>query len=333
MRDLFWIVIVNYRTAELAVDCLRSIAAQLDDMPEVRVVVVDNASPDGSRERLEGAIAAEGWQGWAALLPLDNNGGFASGNNAGIRLALQSDVGFRFVMLLNPDTVVRKGALRALAGFMDAHPKAGIAGSGLENANGSTESSAHTAISPLGELESSACLGILSRVLRRYAVTLPGRDVAHPCDWVSGASLIVRREVLEEIGFLDEGYFLYFEEADFCARARKSGWEVWFVPESRVVHLEGASTGIRETMRRRPQYWFASRRRYFVKHFGLPGLVLADALWAMGRVVHAIHRALRLGSGGGRPNPRWFAFDLLWGDLQSVFSGQVLRIRRDSTKL
>lgn len=321
-----WIVIVNYRTADLAVDCLHSIAAQLTELPKLHTVVADNASGDGSVEKLTGVIDREGWHGWASVLPLDHNGGFAFGNNSAIKKALRSLPPVDYVMLLNPDTIVHNGAIRALVEFMDSHQRVGIAGSRLENGKGGAEWSAHNAFSPLEELVLGAHLGILSRALHRYVLTPPMRGTAHECDWVSGASLIVRREVFEEIGLLDEGYFLYFEEADFCLRARKAGWKIWFVPESRVVHFEGASTGIRDIARRRPPYWYDSRRRYFVKHFGVLGLVLADALWAVGRTSLVLRRKLRLGSGGNGRDPKWFAFDLLWGDLRSLFTRKVWKI-------
>ena len=327
MVGRIWVVIVNYRTVDLTIDCLHSIAAQIAELPKLHAVVVDNASGDGSVEKLMGVIDREGWHGWASLLPLDRNGGFAFGNNAGIREALRSTPHVDYVMFLNPDTIVRGGAIRALVDFMDSHQRVGIAGSRLENAEGAAECSAHIAPSPLGELESGARLGILSRALHRYTVSPPMREAAHQCDWVSGASLIVRRKVFEEVGALDEGYFLYFEEVDFCLRAQKAGWRIWFVPESRVVHLEGASTGIRNIVRRRPQYWYDSRRRYFVKHFGMLGLILADALWAVGRTSLTLRRMLRLGSGGNEQDPKWFAFDLLWGDLRSFFTGTIREIK------
>lgn len=327
-----WIVIVNYGTADLAVDSLHSIAAQIAEVPDLRTVVVDNDSGDGSVEKLRGVITQEGWGGWAFVLPLDCNGGFAFGNNAGIRESLRSTRHVNYVMLLNPDTIVRSGAIRALVDFMDSHQRVGIAGSLLENAEGAAECSAHNAPSPLGELASGARLGMLSRVLHRYVVTPPMRDAAHECDWVSGASLIIRRNVFDAIGMLDEGYFLYFEEADFCLRARNAGWKIWFVPESRVVHLEGASTGIRNIVRRRPQYWYDSRRRYFVKHFGVFGLILADALWVVGSTSLMLRRMLRLGYGGTKQDPKWFAFDLLWGDFQSIFTGKILEISRKDVR-
>jgi N-acetylglucosaminyl-diphospho-decaprenol L-rhamnosyltransferase len=327
-----WIIIVNYRTADLAAGCLHSIAEQIAESPGLRAIVADNDSGDGSVARLSEVINAQGWHEWASVRPLDRNGGFAFGNNAGIREALIATRQVDYVMLLNPDTIVHKGGIRALVDFMDLHQHVGIAGSLLVNADGAAECSAHNALSPLGELVSGASLGFLTRLLSRYAVTPPMQGAAHECDWVSGASLIIRREVLEAIGLLDDGYFLYFEEADFCLRARKAGWKIWFVPASRVVHLEGASTGIRNVVRRRPRYWYDSRRRYFVKHFGVLGLIVADLLWAAGRTSLALRRALRLGSGGGEQDPKWFAFDLLFGDFRSIFTGQIYGMSRKDVR-
>jgi GT2 family glycosyltransferase len=322
------IVIVNYRTAGLAIDCLHSLAGQVSGLPGLDVLVVDNDSADGSVDRLRDAVSREGWANWVRVLPAGRNGGFAFGNNVGIREALGSGREFDYILLLNPDTIVRDGAIGALVEFMAGHPQVGIAGSLLEDGTGQVESSAHTAPSPLGELESSARLGMLSRFLHRYRVSPPIRDEDHECDWVSGACLMARRRVLEVLGGLDEGYFLYFEEVDLCTRARQAGWKVWFVPRSRIVHLEGASTGIREAAKRRPPYWYASRRRYFLKFFGVPGLVAADLLWAVGRFSLVLRRTFAGRRGELRSDPRMFALDLLWGDLRSLFAGGVLRIRR-----
>jgi N-acetylglucosaminyl-diphospho-decaprenol L-rhamnosyltransferase len=279
--------------------------------------VVDNGSGDGSAHKLAQAITREGWHAWASVLPLERNGGFASGCNAGIRGALAAPEKVHYVMLLNPDTVAQGGAIRTLLDFMESHPRAGVCGSRLEDVEGALQCSAHNAPSPLGELVSGARLALLSRALPRHVVSPPMQEAAHRCDWVSGASFMIRRRVLEEIGGLDEGYFLYFEEADFCARARAARWSVWCVPGSRVVHREGEATGIRDCTRRRPGYWFDSRRRYFVKHYGVPGLLAADALWAVGRGSLALRRTLGLGRGGDGAEPHRFARDLLWGDARS----------------
>ncbi len=325
--DNIWIVIVNYRTADLVIDCLRSLFVQVSDVKNIRVIVVDNNSGDGSVLRLTAAIEREGWTPWAAVMPLDRNGGFAFGNNASIRVALAAANSVDYVMLLNPDTVILPGAIKALVDFMDTHPHAGIAGSQLENADGSVECSAHTFPSPLNELDGAARLGVLSHLLRSYVAAAPSRAYAHPCDWVSGASMIIRRQVIEDIGLMDEKYFLYFEEVDFCRRADQAGWQCWYVPESRVVHLEGASTGIRAPVKRRAGYWYDSRRRFFVKHYGITGLIAADLLWAVGRMSFLLRRGLSRSARDQENNdPKWFMFDLLWGDMRAILTGQAWTI-------
>ena len=278
------IVIVNYRTAELTVDCLRSLAGEVA-AAGARVVVTDNLSGDDSVAKIETAIADNGWSAWASLLPLDRNGGFAFGNNAAIRPALESTDPPDYVLLLNPDTVVRPGALTALLEFMKANPKVGIAGSRLEHPDGMPQRSAFRFHSIRGELESGLRLGIVSRLLQSKIVAPPAPQEAGPTDWVAGASMIIRREVFREIGLMDEGYFMYFEEVDFCLRARRAGWPCWYVPASRVVHLVGQSSGvtdIKKAQKRRPGYWFESRKRFFVNNFGTFRTFLANIAWTFG---------------------------------------------------
>jgi hypothetical protein len=322
------VVILNYRTGEAVVTCLRSLAAEREAFPALHVTVADNASPDDSLARIRSAVATEGWGDWVSLLPLPANGGFASGNNAAIRRLLAAPERPDYVLLLNPDTIVRRGALAALVAFLDARPEAGLAGSRIEGPDGEVECSAHRLPSPWSELDSGARLGLLSRWLARYAVSPGARDEPHPCDWVSGASLLVRREVFETVGLLDEGFFLYFEEVDFCARAQRAGWSCWYVPDARVVHDEGHSTGIRARGVRRPGYWYDSRRRYFLKRYGVAGLIAADLLWAAGRASLWLRQLLGLG-GDTRSDPSAFARDLLWGDLKALASGRAFEVARD----
>ena len=326
-----WIVIVNYRTVDLVVNCLHSLADQIGSISGARVLVMDNASGDGSVVTMTGAIDREGWQEWASVVPLDRNGGFAFGNNAGIRMALASPLGCDYLFLLNPDTLVHPKAIEALINFMDTHLEAGIAGSQLENADGGEECSAHRFHSPLSELTDGARLGVLDRLLKNHLVTPSIRKDAHRCDWVSGASMMIRRGVFEDIGLLDEDYFLYFEEQDFCRRATLAGWQIWYVPDSKIMHIEGAATGIQQVVKRRPAYWYNSRRRYFTKYYGISGLVLADLLWAIGRLTYLIRRRLGLGAQGRGSDPKWFMLDILWGDLRAVLNGQAWRIARKRT--
>ena len=324
-----WIIIVNYRTADLTFECLRSLEPQLTGVANPQVVVVDNNSGDGSVEKLSAAIEQQGWSSWAKLMPLDKNGGFAFGNNASIRVALTAPQKTDYIMLLNPDTVALPGSIKALVDFMDERPEVGIAGSQLRNADDSVECSAHPFPSPLTELDGAARLGVLSRMLGINGVYSQPQDMAFQCDLVSGASMIIRRQVVEEIGLMDENYFLYFEEVDFCRRAWQAGWQCWHVPDSKIIHLEGASTGIKAKAKRRAGYWYDSRRRYFVKFYGIAGLMMTDMLWAIGRTSFLVRRALRIGAKNETRDPQGFMVDLLGGDLSAMLTGSLRHIRRD----
>jgi N-acetylglucosaminyl-diphospho-decaprenol L-rhamnosyltransferase len=289
------VVIVNYNTAGLVLDCLDSLTTEARELG-LRVIVVDNASPDGSEARLRDAIAKRGWAGWVELLPAGRNGGFSAGNNAALRVFLASPAPPDYVLLLNPDTVVRPGAVRELVEFLDAHPRAGLAGSRLEGPDGTVSRSAFRFPGVAAEFENGARLGLVSRLLSRFTVAPPPRDQEHTAEWLSGASVLVRREVFEQIGLLDEGFFLYFEDVDFCRRARSAGWECWHVPASRVVHLEGQATGMNgaeQSVRRMPPYWFAARRRYFVKHHGHLVAWVASLVWALGHASWRVRRRLQ----------------------------------------
>lgn len=286
------VVIVNYGTPRRTIDCLESLWDQIARRPGDRVDVVDNASPDHSVAELRAAIQARGWSSRISLLALRRNGGFAFGNNAAIRLSLARGEDVDYVLLLNPDTVVRPGMIGTLVDFMAANPRVGIAGSRLEDLQGIPQCSAYRAPSALGELAGGARLGILSRLLRNHVVPIPVKEEPHECDWVSGAAMIVRREVFDAIGLLDDRFFLYYEEVDFCRRARRAGWQVWHVPAARVVHLEGDATGIGDG-RRRPAYWFESRRRYFLNHHGLGYAAAADLMRIAGLILWRMRRRLQ----------------------------------------
>jgi GT2 family glycosyltransferase len=327
-QSRIWVVIVNYRTADLVIDCLHSLAQQSRELHGGRVLIIDNASGDGSAERIRHAISVTGWFNWAEVVPLDRNGGFAFGNNAGIRLAMAVPEAVDYLLLLNPDTIVRPGAIRALVELMARYPKAGIAGSLLETPGGGVDRSAHRIHSPLSELLGGARLGLLSRLLHAHVVSPPVRQESHTCDWVSGACMLLRRRVVEEIGLMDEAYFLYFEEVDYCWRTKQAGWDVWYVPTSRVLHIEGASTGIRRAASRRASYWYDSRRRFFIKHYGLIGLVWADVLWGIGRLSLLLRNSLGHGGTGLEADPKRFMADLIGGDLKALANGQATAIRR-----
>lgn len=295
------VVILNYRTPDLTIDCLHSLAGEIPSLPGTRVVVSDNGSGDGSVEKISTAINTQGWSNWVSLMPLERNGGYAFGNNAVIRPALESTEPPTYFLLLNPDTIVRPGALKALVDFMDQHPQAGIAGSRLEYPDGTPQCSAFRFHTLLSELDAGLRLGVVSNLLAQWVVAPPIPETVCQTDWVAGASMIVRRELFEQVGLLDEKYFMYYEEMDFCLQAKRAGWTCWYVPSSRVIHLVGQSSGVTDTKRppkRRPQYWFDSRRRYFVKNHGWLYAALADTLWIFGFSLWRLRRLIQ-----GKPDP------------------------------
>ncbi|HBE18081.1 MAG TPA: glycosyl transferase family 2 [Cyanobacteria bacterium UBA11149] len=290
------VVIVNYRTPSLTIDCLHSLVGEIQSLPNTQVIVTDNNSGDDSVAKIKSAIETEGWSNWASMMPLETNGGFAFGNNAAIRPALNSTNPPPYILLLNPDTIVRPGALKVLVDFMNQNPEVGIAGSRLEDPDGTPQHSAFRFHTIWSELDSGFRLGMVTKLLSKWVIAPPISDEICPTDWVAGASMIVRKEVFEEVGLIDEEYFMYYEEMDFCLQANRAGWSCWYVPESRVVHLVGQSSGVTNTKqppKRRPQYWFDSRRRYFLKNYGWLYAALTDHVWASSVVLWQLRRMIQ----------------------------------------
>jgi GT2 family glycosyltransferase len=255
------------------------------------VVVCENGTGGDAVERLRRAIDENGWRSWVDLSAVHPNRGFTGGNNFVIRAALASERPPDYFLLLNADTIVEDGALEALVRLLDQHPRAGIAGSKLLAPDGSVQASPFRFQGIATELDRGLRLGAVSRLLSPWGVVMP--TPAEPCavDWVSGASMLLRRKMLEEIGLLDEGLYTYFDDIDLCLRARRAGWETWYAPDSRIVHLEGASTGVvQRNVKRRPDYWFQARRRFFLKHHGAAYVALADAAFLGGFALWRLRR-------------------------------------------
>ena len=319
------VVIVNYRTPELSIACLRSLKAEVLAHPDASVTVVDNDSRDNSAHLISVAIESEGWTSWVSLIESPLNGGFSDGNNVAIRSALACENTPDCFWLLNPDTLVRPGALSALTSFLGSRPQVGICGGGIENQRGLPWPFVFRFPSILSELEQALSFGPASALLSKWAILKPISDFPEKVDWVCGASMMVRREVIDKVGLMDDGYFLYFEETDYCLAANRAGWECWYVPQSRIMHIAGQSTGIVESdqPKRLPSYWFDSRRRYFVKNHGRLYAVIADIVWmtafALGRLRHRLQRM------PDRDPPRFladfFCHSALWrSDIQGVAS-------------
>jgi N-acetylglucosaminyl-diphospho-decaprenol L-rhamnosyltransferase len=271
------IVIVTYKSSDLAIESLRSIQSERSTAGlRIRVIVVDNAS--GDLPKIEEAVRTNGWSSWITLVLAPRNGGFAYGNNLGIARAY-ADGRPSYFYLLNPDTQVRPGAIGSLVEFLELRQDVGIAGSSFETLDGQDWSIAFRFPTLLSELTNGLQIGFLERILRRWTVAREMTAVAQPTDWISGASMLIRPTVLLAIGGLDENYFLYFEETEFCYRARLAGFTTWYVPKSRVMHIIGQSTSVSDstlTLKRLPNYWFESRRRFFAMAYGVRHALLID---------------------------------------------------------
>jgi hypothetical protein len=304
-------VTVNYRTADLALRCLSSLEGERQQCPGLEAVVVDNASGDGSLERLGQAVAARGWGSWVRVVANPRNSGFGAGNNLVLRAALAEAVPPDWFLLINPDAALDPGALAALLRFMASHPRAGMAGPRTAVRRGEFGVTAFRFPGILNSLDEGLHFGPLTRLLSAWQLAPPSRPEAHRTDWLSGGCVLIRRALLEEVGLFDEGYFLYFEEVDLSLRAHRVGWESWYVPAATALHEAGAATGAsagREVTRRMPRYWFESRRRYYLKNRGRVACLLADLAWAGGNALWNLRRAL---TGAPRREPLGFWRDFV----------------------
>ena len=297
------IAIVTYRCADLTIDCLRSIEAERTTPGlQIRVIVVDNAS--GDAPSIAQAIEKNSWSSWVTLIEAPRNGGFSYGNNLAFQRAYDDEPPDYF-HLLNPDTRILKGAIGALVRFLETHREVGIAASRLEDINDKDLAFAFRFPSIVSEFEHGLQFGLARRVLQPWVVAIESRLEPQQIDWASGASMMIRREVLHAIGGLDENYFLYFEDTDFCFRAKKAGFSTWSVPESRIMHISGQSTkltGHQPVPKRIPTYWFESRRRYFVANHGLIYAIATDVVSLLANGLGFIKRLVQGRMGHGIPH-------------------------------
>ena len=194
------IVILNYNVTDLSIDCLRSLEPRMEEVPGARVALVENVSAPEAAVRLRQVIAEQGWGAWVDLIEVQPNRGFTGGNNIALRAAMASDDPPEYFLLLNSDTLVLDGALSALVDLMDRRPRAGIAGSRLLDPQHVVQASPFRHHSVASELDRGLRLGLVSSLLRRWSVVVPPPDQAVRAEWVSGASMILRRTMLEQIG-------------------------------------------------------------------------------------------------------------------------------------
>jgi len=246
------IIIVSWNTKEYLLHCLESIFQKRESIP-AEVVVVDNGSRDGSGEAVKRLFPA------LRLIENDSNLGFSKAANQGLRKSSG-----RYALLLNPDTKVKEGAIERLISFMDAHPEAGAAGVQLLNSDGSKQNSVANFPSLASELLNKSLLRWM------FPKRFPGKGTTYSepieVDSVIGAFMIVRREAMERVGLLDEDYFLFLEETDWCYRMKKAGWKVYHLPGAEIYHFQGKSAEA-EKKRAKVEY-YRSRYLFFKKNWG-----------------------------------------------------------------
>jgi GT2 family glycosyltransferase len=285
------IVILSWNTRDLLDACLRSIYAA-DDAPDCEVIVVDNASQDGSAE-----MVAESYP-QAVLVRNSSNEGYARGNNIGMKQSSGD-----YILLLNSDTEIHEDAPAALVAFMDEHQDYGACGAQLRNPDGSIQHACKRFPGLWVTLFFDTFLEKLfpeNRVVRRYFMRdfdhAESRDVDQP----PGACFLLRRVLLDEIGFLDEDLFLFYNDVDYCKRIWKAGYKIRFIAGARVLHHGGASTRNYQDF---GLEWHRNRVRYYRKHFGFRG-ALATKFAAMLKAAELILRGVREGGGIRSPQTR-----------------------------
>jgi GT2 family glycosyltransferase len=236
------VVIVNFRTPDLTIQCLRSLAPEVAANPGTSVVVTDNGSGDDSVQQIRSAIESNCWQSWVELLPLPRNGGFSWGNNRGIDRHPDAD----YYLLLNSDTVVHPGVLSHCLSILESETGIGILSCLLKNPDGSVQNAARKFPTPLRETIRTMGLPWIWPKLFRFADLedrgwnrlVERRDV----DWVGGCFMFCRGDMVRQIGGLSEEFFFYGEDVEFCWRARRRGWRVRYDPRASVTHFGGQSS-------------------------------------------------------------------------------------------
>jgi len=269
---------VNWNTRDELRECLRSVLSQTD--VSIEVMVVDNASSDGSAEMVRSEFA-----GRVTLIASENNIGFGAGHN----LAIRRSSG-RYVFLLNPDgRMLEERVLRKMVDFMDSKPNVGMLGPKITNPDGTLQYSARRFPTMFAGVFRHPAIGRIfpnNRFVREYMMLDRSHEEVSDVDWLSGAALMVRRETFEQIGLMDERFFMYCEDVDWCRRAHAGGWRVVYFPMTSVQHRIGAASDKNPIAMIKQHH--ASMLRYFLKYDARgPKLLLLPlvmiALWIRSR--------------------------------------------------
>jgi GT2 family glycosyltransferase len=277
------IVILNYNTASLLAACLHSVFAS--EGVRMGVCVVDNASSDGSAEMVAAAFPQ------AHVIANKANLGYSAGNNAGLRWfgyssgAIAAISPPRYVLLLNPDTIVPPTAIAEMVAFMDENPQIGAAGPRVRRPDGSLDRACRRSF-PTPEVSFYRMVGLSrlfprSRRFNAYNLEYLPEDATHPVDSVVGAYMQVRSEALQAVGLLDERFFMYGEDLDWAKRIKDAGWQVWYNGRVEITHVKEAASS--QSARARIDFYEAMWL-FYVKHYRSTTNVLLDWMILLGIV-------------------------------------------------
>ncbi|WDI32105.1 glycosyltransferase family 2 protein [Hyphococcus flavus] len=289
------VIIVNYQTPELVETCLSTLAPQLGAVNGC-CVIVDNASGDGSLDRLTAWCEVSPAADRLMVVSAPQNGGFSAGNNIGLK-HLNADL----VLLLNSDAAVKPDALIALIRAADHNSQASIFTPLIVDGDGEPQVSRFRRHRLLSEFVDGAQTGPITKVFPKAETPIFPEDIDTEPDWVSFSAVMIRRQAIEDAGPMDEGFFLYYEDCDYCRRLTGKGHRICYVPDAVFQHDAGGSTKLRERQAksaRLPEYYYRSRSRYFRKTYGPLGPIAANLFWFAGRGV-ALARGIV-----GRPAPK-----------------------------
>ncbi len=297
------IIIVSWNVRELLQNCLRSVL--VETKLALQIIVVDSASTDGSPE-----MVAEHFS-QVELVACEENVGFPGGNNLGLARA-----NGRYILLLNPDTIVHDGALAKMVSYLEENSQVGVVGPQLLNEDGTVQSSRRrfptlrTAFFESTWLQPYAPQSVLDHYYARDVAD----DETAVVEWVMGACLMTRQEVVGQVGGLDEKYFMYSEELDYCRRIHEAGWQVVYYPRAQVTHLSGKSS--EQAVTQRHINFNRAKLRYFRKYHGrlaagiLRLFLLKSYSWQL------ILEAIKGAAGHKRPL-RWQRVNAYWMVLRS----------------
>jgi N-acetylglucosaminyl-diphospho-decaprenol L-rhamnosyltransferase len=282
MTNKVVISIINYKTAAMTQDCAQSALEALNGC-DGRIVVVDNASDDGSVEVLSKWAEIHPQQGKLTIIASPENSGFSGGHNMGMA-AYEAD----YYLLLNSDALLAPDFFTALLSVADAQPTVGLFAPRIDTDDGEEQASCFRLHGPASEFERAACTGAVSRALNGHVVSLGAGPDTSQIEWASFACILLRGEMVRQIGPMDDGYFLYYEDAEYSLRARRAGWGLMYTPQAKAVHFRGGSGPVKALAaqkKRMPPYYYASRTRFLYQAHGRFGLLAANLGWVAGRVI------------------------------------------------